>query len=225
MNKLSLQTVLTVLPVLSAALYLLGATYFEGYLEGFGVDSPLFTLSIDRSLYIGFFSIVNFGLVPMAYTFLAIPGLLFIIGFAALISSTTEAKRLQEFLQKYRDSKKDPQQKSAAAKPPGILLWLADKSTDLSIYVGGIFILLVVILLMALLSQNAGQKQAQREIKDFENKTGAQVFVYETSKSTPVRAKQITCGSSHCAFWVGTGSVVIKHEDISRVTAHAQPLK
>lgn len=37
--RIGLQTLLTVLPVLSGGLYVIGVTYQEGYLAGFGVEN------------------------------------------------------------------------------------------------------------------------------------------------------------------------------------------
>jgi len=71
MNELRLQTILTVLPVLSAGLYLMGATYHQGYLDVFGLDDSLFPLATDKALLSGFLALVTFGLVPMLYSIFA----------------------------------------------------------------------------------------------------------------------------------------------------------
>ncbi len=58
-KRLGLQTLLTVLPVLSGGLYVIGATYQEGYLAGFGVENSLFTLPPDRLLFLGLTSLIS----------------------------------------------------------------------------------------------------------------------------------------------------------------------
>lgn len=214
MNKISLQTLLTVLPVLSAGLYLLGATYHQGYLDGFGIDDSLFLLPTDRSFLLGFFSLVSYAFVPMIYTGLAIVLLIIAVVIAAVLSSTDRAKRWQAVLE--RKFKAHP----IKVQPSEAVVNLIDKGATLYIYIFGIALLFVILLIIAVLSLNGGREQAAKEIKDFENNKGNYVQLKEKSQLGPVKARQINCGATHCAYWLGKETVILRHDDVDRVTAH-----
>lgn len=214
MSDSRLATVLTVLPVLSAGLYLLGATYYQGYLDGFGLEESLFPLATDRLLFFGFFSLINFSIVPMLYTVLAIFLLILIVIIATVLSSTSRAKRWQALIEAKIASHRimnEPSQK---------MIDLADKSTTIYLYIVGISFVVIFLIAIAVLSTKGGQKQAQKEIEAFKNNKGNTVVLNAEPLSTPTRAKQIICSTSHCAFWLGTDTMVLRHEDIKYVVAH-----
>lgn len=214
MNRIGLQTILTVIPVVSAGLYLLGATYHQGYLDGFGVDDSLFLLAPDRSLLLGFFSLISFAIVPMIYTGLAIVLLILAAVIAAVLSSTEKAKSWQVALE--RKFKRGLINRQPSQKVVNLL----DKSATLYIYIVGIALLFIILLAIAVLSLNGGREQASKEIKDFETGKGNYVNLKEKSQPASVKAKQITCGISHCAYWLGNEAIILRHEDVDRVTAH-----
>lgn len=216
MNKISLQTILTVIPVLSAGLYLLGATYHQGYLDGFGVDDSLFLLPTDRTFFLGFFSLVSFAIVPMIYTGLAVVLLIIAVAIAAVLSSTDRAKRWQAaFENKFRS-------RPIKLQPSEKVVNLIDKGATLYIYLLGLALLFIILLVIAVLSLKGGREQAAKEIKDFEGQKGNYVQLKEKSQLGPIKARQINCGSSHCAYWLGNEAVILRHEDVDRVTTHKQ---
>lgn len=106
MNESRLQTILTVVPVLSAGLYLMGTSYHQGYLGAFGLDDSQFPLGTDRSLFSGFLAFVTFGLVPMLYAVFAIFTLAFTVLIAAVLSPHPRVKHWQAVITKKKGPKR-----------------------------------------------------------------------------------------------------------------------
>ena len=220
MNKVTLKTILLVLPVISAGLYLLGSTYHQGYLDGFGLEESLFLIPTDRSLLFGFFSLLNLGIVPIVYSLLAAMLLIVATLVVAILASTERAKfwliKIRELFNRKSSLKINPSEN---------MVNLVDKGAGFYMYAAGIFLVMVILLLIALLSQNSGREQAAKVIKDFSDAKGNYVELQDANLSAPIKAKQIICGTSHCAFWIGDQAMVTQHEKILRLSALKFPPK
>ena len=214
MNNSRLQTILTVLPVLSAGLYLMGATYHQGYLEAFGLDDSLFPLASDKALFSGFLALVTFGLVPMLYSVLAGVVLAFTVLVAAVLSSHPRVRHWQSVivarLSKWR----------AQSPPPQPMNDFVEKGATIYGYSVGVFLVVVSLLVVAVLSGKSGREQAIKEIRSFKKEAGNHAILYSPLLPAPTRTKQIICSQSHCAFWLGGESLVLRHESIERVMMH-----
>lgn len=211
MTEPRLQTALTVLPVVSAGLYLLGAMYYQGYLDGFGLEDSLFPLAIEKALLSGFVAFISFGLVPMLYSIIAILVLLFTVLVAAVLSSTPRVKYWQAKIVAKLSSRNSKSESSPTMNH------FIDKGASIYGYIVGAFILTFSLLIVALLSMKSGQKQAQNEIDAFKDNKGNLVTLYTGSLPTPTRAKQIICSTSHCAFWLGGEAIILRHENIEKI--------
>ena len=214
MNESRLKTILTVLPVLSAGLYLMGATYHQGYLDVFGLDDSLFPLATDKALLSGFLALVTFGLVPMLYSIFAGISLAFTVLVAAVLSSYPKVRHWQSVilakLPKWR----------AKSQPFEAMNDLVDKSATIYGYSVGVFLLVFSLVAAAVLSGQSGREQATKEIRSFKEEVGSFAILYSPLLPTPTRTKQIVCGQSHCAFWLGGESLVLRHESIERLVMH-----
>ncbi len=214
MTNSRLQTILTVLPVLSAGLYLMGATYHQGYLDAFGVDDSLFPLASDKALLSGFIALITFGLMPMLYTILASLALAFTVIVAAVLSSHPRVKHWQSIvitkLSKWR----------VKNTPSDAMNDLADKSATIYGYSVGAFLVVISLLVVAVLSGKSGREQAVKEIRSFNDQAGNYAILYSPLLPAPTRTRQIICSQSHCAFWLGSESLVLRHESIERVVMH-----
>ena len=214
MNDSRLQAALAVIPVASAGLYLLGFAYHQGYLDAFGIDDSLFPLATDRSLLFGFFAAVNMGLVPMLYAFGAVAFLFVSVVVVAVISSAPRVKLLQaRLIAKIRFWRHEGEVSPA-------LTALVDKSSTLYGYVGGAFLALFLLALVPFFAAKSGKEQAQKEIDAFRAQKSNWVMLYSPLLPTPTKAKQISCSGSHCAFWLGTESLILRHESIERLVTH-----
>jgi len=214
MNESRLQLALAVLPVLSAGLYLMGVTYHQGYLDGFGIEDSLFPLSIDRSLLSGFLALVSFGLIPMAYTVFAAMALATSVVVAAALSSIPRVNRWQAIVLTKLHSMRS---KNA---PPPALNNLSDKWATVLMYVVGVFVVVFLLAVVAVLSTKSGREQARKEIDAFKSQNGNYVTLHTASLPATTRAKQIICSTSHCAYWLGSEAIVLRHENIERVLTH-----
>lgn len=214
MNDSRLQTILTVLPVLSAGLYLMGATYHQGYLGAFGLDDSQFPLATDKSLLSGFLALVTFGLVPMLYTLLAVFALAFTVMIAAVLSSHPRVKHWQAIVIAKLASWR------AKNAPSETMNDLVDKSAIIYGYAVGVFLVVFSLIVVAVLSGKSGKEQAIKEIGSFKEEVGAYAILYSPLLPIPARAKQVICGSQHCAFWLGSETLVLRHESVERVVMH-----
>lgn len=134
MSESRLQTAITVIPVITAVLYLLGTAYYQGYLAGFGLEDSLFPLATDRSLFSGFVAFVSFGAVPTVYAVSAIFIFCFVILFAAILSSTERVKRLQAWVKgKLRSL-------HLKSEPSPAMIDLVDKTSTVYYYAAGILL-------------------------------------------------------------------------------------
>jgi len=59
-----------IITLVTATLYTLGLTFYQGYLFELGVEETLFPLTVDRTLFQGFVSITTMGAKALAYLYL-----------------------------------------------------------------------------------------------------------------------------------------------------------
>jgi hypothetical protein len=214
MNESRLKTALTVLPVLSAGLYLMGATYHQGYLDAFGLDDSQFPLATDKSLLSGFLALVTFGLTPMLYSIFAILALCFTVLVAAVLSSHPRVKHWQSVVFAKLSTWRVKNAPSEAMNN------LVDKSATFYGYSVGIFLLVFLLLVVAVLSGKSGREQATKEMRSFKDGQGNFSILYSPQLPEPTRTRLIICSQSHCAFWLGKESLVLRNENIERVLMH-----
>ena len=216
MEESRIKTLLTVLPVLSAGLYLFGATYLQGYLAEFGIEGSMFPAPVDRLLFSGFLALVSFGLVPFIYTFMAMLALVAAVIVAAALSSAPRVKRLQSALASKLQSMRSNEKPSPAVSA------ILDKSETVYTYTLGAFSVALLLALSAALSAKTGKEQAQKEIEQFSQGKGKYVQLSTETTPAATKARQIICGATHCAFWDGSGALVLRHEQIKQLKAHRQ---
>jgi hypothetical protein len=214
MNDTRLQTALTVVPVLSVGLYLMGDTYHQAYLKAFGLDDSLFPLATEKALLFGFSALERFGLVPMLSTVLAGFFLLFTVMVALVLSSHPRVKHLQSVVRaKFATSR-------AKIAPAEAMNDHVDKGATIYGYFAGVFLVFILLVVVAFFSGKSGREQATKEIRSFKDEVGNYAILYSPLLLSPTRAKQIICSQSHCAFWLGSESLVLRHESIERVMMH-----
>lgn len=214
MNEPRLQTLLTVLPVLSAALYFMGITYHQGYLAAFGLDDSQFPLASDKSLVSGLLALVTFSIKPMFYAVLAACTLVITVIVTAILSSYPKVKYWQSVIFAKLSLRKN---KNTTSKEMNNLV---NVSATIYGYSVGILLVLILLVVGAVLSGKIGQEQAIKEIGLFNDKLGAYAFLHSKLFPEPKRVKQIICNPSHCAFWLGNESLVIKHDSVEQVLTY-----
>ncbi len=204
-----LQLLLTVLPVLSAVLYLVGTVYHESYLRAFGVEESMFPLQIDRVWLYGFMSLLTLGLGPML-TGVSIVALVFaVVMTAAVLSSFPKVQRLQTLaLQRIRSKVV-----AMPNTPTPALIRFVEKGGVLYFYVAGFFFIVVGLAVAILLSSDAGEKAAEGDKNSWSEGTHRTAVVNIEGKPT-FTAFQVTCGATHCAFWTGSETRLLRHEQV-----------
>ncbi|UCU99263.1 hypothetical protein [Acidovorax radicis] len=203
-----LQLLLTVLPVLSAALYLVGTMYQESYLLAFGVDNSMFPLPLDRVWLYGFTSLLSFGLAPMLMGVMIVLLIVMAVIIAAALSSFPKVQRGQAVFARCARKRLA----SIQNKPAPAMVALVDKGGVLYFYVAGFFFIVVALVSAVLLSSQAGAKAAERDKARWAE--GAQRTAVASAKGEPsFTAFQVTCGAIHCAFWTGSETRILRHEE------------
>ncbi|RYE42543.1 MAG: hypothetical protein EOP24_32205 [Hyphomicrobiales bacterium] len=204
-----LQVLLTVLPVLSAALYLVGTIYHESYLKSFGVDNSMFPLPLDRVWLYGFTSLLSFGLGPML-TGVPIAVLVFaVVMIAAVLSSFPRLQGIQTATLEYIRAKLP----TVPNKPTPALINFLDKGGVLYFYFAGAFFLVIALVFALLLSSNAGAKAAEGDKAKWAEGAHRTAAVGIEGEPT-FTAFQVTCGATHCAFWTGGETRLLRHEQM-----------
>jgi hypothetical protein len=222
MNNASIKTLLTILPVLTAGLYLIGGTYHQSYLESFGIEDSMFFLPIDRLLFLGFYALLSISMKPYMYGVLLALLLFAAILIVVMLSLNKKIYGWQSLI--LRNFKKSSEKKTPIRAAPALQAVL-DKSDQLGTWLLSSFSIFVILLLIIMLSRGLGQGQALDEMKDFSAAKGGFVILTADQLTGDSRAKQIICGTTYCAYWLGTTTVILKHEQIKKIVIQPPPSK
>ncbi len=217
-----INTALAVVPVFSGTLYLMGYMYYLGFLDVYGIESSLFPLPSDITLLYGFYVLIPtvVSLAPVFYAVLAMFILLLMLGLTYLLASNSRVVSLHKrlFAKKANKNKNNPEIKK---KLDDIL----DKGETIYYYYLGVFLILFFTVLLTQFAIISGKDEAIKSIDKFSNQTGKWVMLYTSLSSSPVKAQQVTCGKTHCAFWLGNEALIIAHDKIEKVVAHRESTK
>jgi len=206
----ALNILITVIPVLTAGLYLIGFTYHQGYLYGYGIEESLMPLPSDRVLLAGVFSLIIMGLPAGVYALAALLTLALLVIFAAILASTHRARRMGLWIKaRARKWRKTPSSTSVADRA-------LDKGAMWYAYATSGFFFLIGVGTIAALSAKSGREQALNEIAKYSAETPT-VTVYSGQLTAPFQGRIVYCGERYCAFWSPTGAEILRHEDIKRI--------
>ena len=209
-----LQTVLTVLPIVTAGLYLLGLTYHQGFLAGFGIEETLFPLSIDRTLFQGFVALITFGAKPLVYSLVATLAIFFMAVLAAVISSNQRVRRWGRLL-----VSRLHQPSGRESLPESATQWV-DKAGTAVVYVAIIFFIFLALLVVAVVAEKSGKEQALHFIESAAKSKEGFVTLDFPDNIASVRGKPIFCSATHCAYWLGKEAVLYRNESIEKITTN-----
>lgn len=212
-----MKTLLAVLPVLSAGLYLMGSMYYQARLSGFGVEESLLPMPADRLLLSGFAAFLSFSGPVLMSSVIASAALVFAVIVTAVLSVTPQAQRWQAALER-----RWPRFRSKERVSP-TMNGLVDKGANFFFYVSAAVMVVVLLVLIAALSNKAGKEQTEREIQDFAQGKGSIVTVTVGTLSSPTRAHLIECSAVHCAYWMDDGAHVFRHEQVTDIAATGKP--
>lgn len=210
MPTVFLQTVLTILPVLTAAMYLLGLSWHQGYLSAFGIDDSLFPLANDKALFTGFLSLVTITVSPGWYFVLPFLVFAILVTVVAILASTARVRSMVVEVRAWLVSQKKQPVSPVTDK-------LLEKNAVVYTYVAGFVFVLVILLFTVSYSSKKGGEQAEREMAAFREGNGASSQIFSPQVQVPLAGKLVICSEKHCAFWSAAGTTILKHEAIDRI--------
>jgi hypothetical protein len=227
------QIALTMLPLLTACIYLFGMARHMGYLSVFHVDSGEFPLSTEQNLLMGVFSLVS-NTLPLIFYPLAIILACMVLGALTaltfrLIKGVTERVRtygirigssepmIRFYKVAFKYSIEPHESKWLEAIFDVIFTWYFR-----FIYV---FIACAMVFGLASVSYRDGEESANQQVEKM--KQGPQDFaehlVY-TKHPEGISAVRIACNATYCAFWAGKdGTIYLRHDQIESVTIPSKP--
>lgn len=205
-----LKILLALVPILSATLYMLGLTYHQGYLMAFGLQPILFTTPSDVSILYGFFALFQIGFQTFYIGVIVALLVLFIIIIVVVLSSHTSVMKLHTKILFYLQKYKLPVRNNA----------IVDKSSTAYLYICGLFFIVLFPYVLAIQSIKAGEKLAESNKLRFKSENANFIMLYTTDSSPPIKVQQITCSTTHCAFWSGKEAITLSHEKIEKVVAY-----
>lgn len=210
-----IRIVLTILPIITAGLYLIGLAFHQGYLEAFGIEETLFPLSVDRTLFQGLAALLTLGANAIIYSLLAVM-VLFISAVTVAVLSSNEMIRNWTNLS-VNKFKPKMQVKSTI---PTWASELIETTANMLVYIGIVFFLYAALLLVAIFATLSGKEQSIQFIKKTADLKSGYVTLHIENSTDTLIGKSIICGSPYCAYWVDNEVVLLKNDSISKVVAH-----
>lgn len=227
------QTALTLLPLLTACIYLFGMTRHMGYLGIFHVDSSEFPLSTEQNLLMGVVALAS-NVLPLIIYPLALVGALMLMGaiialtyrlikkcsdhLGSLASDIGNSECMLRFLRallKY-------------AMQPHEAKWL---ETTYDIIFAWylrfcyVFFTCAIVFGLAFYSYRDGEESATEQIEKMKN--GLPGFAEQlTYAKHPegIPALRIACNSTQCTFWTEKdGTIYLRHDQIDSVRIPPKP--
>jgi hypothetical protein len=203
------RSALALVPLLSAIMFFVGAAFHQGYLDGYGIEDSMFPLAPDRTLISGYLTFAVLALKPL---------LLFpLLGFAVIIVLLIYGifnGRLRQWVGGFAIG--------SYSLPNPKIVELDDRTRKLSeqfavaVLVSlSLFCLSVCFILFGFVALNVGRDQAKAEIELFRVKRSNYLLLSLKGEDHPIKAMQIMCNTTHCAFWLENRSFVIPLTEIS----------
>ena len=199
---------MALVPLLTAALYLLGLSYHEGYLEIYGLNNSQFPIASDKALSTGFltFSIESFPLRIYSFSiaFLILLRLSFFQDFLSFFQNEFREKNLNKI----------PRTKINFKNGWNLLFLL--------MRLFGILFILVVIVVNAYESGKAQANFEQTNVTNTNTTISNIVYKREDNSKVPFEfignAISIICNSNLCAYWVKNETRILQIDRIEKIS-------
>ncbi|MNF52963.1 hypothetical protein D3C85_680590 [compost metagenome] len=222
------QIALTLLPLLTACVYLFGMSWHMGYVEFFHVDSGEFPLSTEQTLLTGTAALLVNILPLLSFPIVLFPAI-FILGIFAAVAFKSTIWAIDAFREKVRSfMDREPLLKEVRATLNGSTknnqpTWFTTLIAAVLIWYIRFAYLMVtctIILMIAYYSYGNGETLATRQVKEMKEGTFASANSLSLAKhSGEVSAIRIICNAIQCAFWTEKdGTFYLRHEQIDRMT-------
>ncbi|WP_139738026.1 hypothetical protein [Aeromonas caviae] len=210
------QKTLLFLPVIYAAIYLIGLMYHIGYLSEFELSPYDFQQPADLILVRGGHSLLSSSAVenPMIPLFFLAFSILTIIYYSTL--SIRRSKTTSIYTSpKYRRKKHDRMLLELAEEK---IKKTSDRINKLSPIIDQLIILIVstfcIVFLLAL-SLQSGITDAQRQKKKLYLPDSTNIKIV-SSLLNDGPFLRVACNTSHCAYWNNAGTLILRHDQVEQ---------
>ncbi|TXI26226.1 MAG: hypothetical protein E6Q61_00510 [Nitrosomonas sp.] len=216
-NRSSLQTILTGLPVATASLYVLGICYYQGFLRIVGLEESQFPLTVDRTLFHGFFALLDLSAAQIGYFVLASEMIALV---AVVIVALSTSKRVRNLIGFRSSNALTQENKIEALVPPKPLAEFADFASYMFLFSAIVLFSILGILVAGTFADKSGQAAAKSFLKRIEDGKQPGVDIFLAGQEQSVKGYSILCSTTHCAFVVNQKVVTYRHEKVERTIAH-----
>lgn len=227
------QIALTLLPLLTACVYLFGMSLHMGYVDFFHVDSSEFPLSTEQYLLTGAAALVVNLLPVITFPIVLFPALLFLCIFSAIAFKST-IWAMDALLEKARQFvDRAPLLKKVRATVNGSIKnnqpnWFtALLTTVIAWYVRLAYLMVTftIVSMIAYYSYGNGETLAIRQVQEIKEGTFTSANTLRLAKhSDQIVALRIVCNTIQCAFWTEkNGTFFLRHSQIDSVTISPKP--
>lgn len=213
----SLQTVLTGIPVATASLYLLGVCFYQGFTRTLGLEESQFPLTVDRTLFDGFFALLHLSAPQIGYFVLAAEIIAFVALAVVILSTSVRVRRFSETLFTRRSNTK---RQAESPEPPQKIAEFAEFAVQMFLFAVVVVLVIFGILISGIFADKSGQAIANNFLKKVEDGKQPSVDVFIVGQDKPIKAHTILCGSTHCAFIVDKKTITYRHEQIKKTIAY-----
>lgn len=218
----SLQAVITGLPIVTAALYLFGVVFYQGFMRRMGLEESQFPLTVDRTIFNGLFALLDLS-APQLINFILATEIFTLVTFIIVFISTSV--RVRSFFKKVPLSLPENTTSEAKLSPPAPITEIANfaaKALALCLIV--VFVILGI-LAASYFTDKSGQDVADAFIHKAEAGVRSPIELYLSGKSEPITAHIIVCSASHCAYLINGQAITYRNDQIEKtiatnITAH-----
>lgn len=209
------QMVLTWLPIITAGLYLLGSNFQSGYLEGFGIDASLFPMAFDGIISNGFYALLVLSVEPVANLMYVV---IVLVGACICSMMMLDAfKPIRVITEKVSIALIDWFEHQTNLDIPPILERTFKWLSQFLVYAA---LALTVILLTATAGEQARKSGIgfASQFKESADKHEKITLGLKLKSGDSLEAVSLTCSTIHCAYLVDGKAIVLRHEDVERIT-------
>lgn len=215
------QDVLLFLPIIYAAIYLIGMLYHIGYLDSFFLSTNEFPLSTDMTLLQGGVSLITMSYPHILYAFLLF------VSFIALLVFLLFARRTREVLtiyfNRFKKINSPSQELKDAMTTAKMTTKLMDKSSEYYARFVVLFVPLLILVFLGLISMESGIASAENDKKNIHQSNYEREYTSAFLNDGPYL--RVICNQTHCAYWNTKGTVTLRHDQIIKTNVNIKTPK
>jgi hypothetical protein len=195
--------------IITAALYALGLTFYQGYLGELGIEESLFPMAVDRTLFHGLIATTKMSFKAILWFLLAAEGVVLV----AAISS---------FIFKIARKLISPKiQLTPAASVATLGVEDNDNFLTFSYKVFAIavatLLVYVGVLLILMAAGRAGKETAISFKENIESENGRRVSIIFKDDRPPMQASPVICNQYQCSYYGEVGSFIVNLSEIKAI--------